>query len=71
MWLVTCIKFALNAPEQNPVEDIWLQAKTFIRQFYHLCDSFKMVKWLFKFFAEGQVFNFLKLNLYGVLLQPI
>nr|WP_293161297.1 hypothetical protein [Okeania sp. SIO2C9] len=50
-WLINCTKFAPNAPEQNPVEDIWLQAKNFTRQFYHLCSSFKVVKWLFKFFA--------------------
>jgi hypothetical protein len=26
-WLINCLKFAPNAPEQNPVEDIWLQTK--------------------------------------------
>lgn len=70
-WLITCHKFAPNAPEQNPVEDIWLQVKTFIRQFYHLCKSFKIVKWLFKFFADGQVFDFPKLSSYGIFPQPI
>jgi len=33
-------RFAPNAPEQNPVEDIWLQAKRWIRECYHLCRSF-------------------------------
>jgi transposase len=28
-WSITCILFAPNAPQQNPVEDIWLQAKNF------------------------------------------
>ena len=28
-WQITCIRFAPNAPEQNPVEDVWLQAKNF------------------------------------------
>ena len=60
-WLITCTKFAPNAPEQNPVEDIWLQGKNFLRQFYHLCRSFKIVKWLFKFFLDGQIFEFSKL----------
>ena len=23
-WLINCLKFAPNTPEQNPVEDIWL-----------------------------------------------
>jgi len=69
-WLISCTKFAPNAPEQNPVEDIWLQVKTFIRQFYHLCSSFKIVKWLFKFFADGQIFDFPKIFQYGILPQP-
>ena len=30
---LTCILFAPNAPEQNPVEDIWLNAKTRYRKF--------------------------------------
>ena len=69
-WWINCIKFAPNAPEQNPVEDIWLQTKNFIRQFYHLCSSFKIVKWLLKFFADGQIFDFPKLFQYGILPQP-
>lgn len=68
-WLITCTKFAPNAPEQNPVEDIWLQTKNFLRKFYHLCDSFKIVRELFKFFADGQIFDFPKLYHYGVLPQ--
>lgn len=28
-WKVTCIFFAPHAPDQNPVEDVWLQGKTF------------------------------------------
>ena len=70
-WLITCTKFAPNAPEQNPVEDIWLQVKSFIRQFYYLCSSFKIVKWLFKFFADGQIFDFPKIFQYGILPQSI
>jgi len=70
-WLITCTKFAPNAPEQNPVEDIWLQVKSFIRQVYYLCSSFKIVKWLFKFFADGQIFDFPKIFQYGILPQSI
>ncbi|WP_293262410.1 IS630 family transposase [Microcoleus sp. PH2017_21_RUC_O_A] len=39
-WSITCILFAPNAPEQNPVEDIWLQAKNFLRSYWYLCKSF-------------------------------
>ncbi len=70
-WLINCTKFAPNAQEQNPVEDIWLQAKNFIRKFYHLGNSFKVVKWLFKFFADGQIFDFPKLFQYGIWPEPI
>jgi transposase len=28
-WLVTCLLFAPNAPEQNPMEDVWLKGKQF------------------------------------------
>ena len=27
-WKVTCLLFAPNAPEQNPIEDLWLKGKT-------------------------------------------
>ena len=50
-WWINCLKFVPNAPEQNPVEDIWLQRKNFIRKFYYLCSYFQVFKWLFKFFV--------------------
>jgi transposase len=31
-WKINCILFAPNAPEQNPVEDIWLQGKNLMRK---------------------------------------
>ena len=31
-WQVTCMRFAPNAPEQNPVEDVWLKGKTHLRK---------------------------------------
>ena len=70
-WWINCLKFAPNAPEKNPVEDIWLQTKNFMIAFYHLCSSFQIVKWLFKFFADGQIFDFLKLFHYGILPEPM
>ena len=61
---INCILFAPNSPEQNPVEDVWLQAKNFVRKFWHLCKSFNVVKWLFKFFTNHQKFDFPKLQQY-------
>lgn len=63
-WRITCIIFAPNAPEQNPVEDVWLQAKNFLRKFWWLGKSFVVVKWLFKFFTDHQKFDFPKLKQY-------
>ena len=65
-WLITCERFAPNAPQQNPVEDIWLQAKKLIREFYFFCHSFSVVKALFELAVHGQIFDFPKLNEYGV-----
>ena len=64
-WKITCIRFAPNAPAQNPVEDVLLQAKRFIREFYHLCKSFFAVKRLFKLVTHQQIFDFPKIFMYG------
>ena len=65
-WVITCERFAPHAPQQNPVEDIWLQGKRLIREFYFLCHSFSVVKALFELSVHGQIFNFPKLHEYGV-----
>jgi putative transposase len=64
-WKLTCLRFAPNDPTQNPIEDIWLQAKRWIRECYHLCQSFKAVKVLFELVTHRQTFNFPKLFSYG------
>ncbi|WP_319422144.1 transposase [Pleurocapsa sp. FMAR1] len=69
-WQLVCIRFAPNALEQNPVEDVWLQAKRFLREFYHLCNSFSLVKLLFELVTHGRTFNFPKLFEYAVFPQP-
>ena len=64
-WTITCLRFAPNAPEQNPVEDLWLQAKRWLRECWHLCKSFTNVKLLFELVTHHQVFDFPKLHEYG------
>ncbi len=63
-WRITCILFAPNAPQQNPIEDIWLQGKTLVRKYWNLCKYFSVIKWLFKFFTNHQRFDFPKLHQY-------
>lgn len=70
-WLINCKRFAPNAPQQNPVEDIWLQAKKLIREFYFFCHSFSIVKALFELAINSQIFDFPKLNEYGNFSQMI
>jgi hypothetical protein len=64
-WQVTCLLFAPNAPELNPVEDIWLFAKRFIHICYYLFKSFDMVKSLFVEILYSAFFSFPKLFAYG------
>ena len=64
-WPLTCELFAPHDPAQNPVEDIWLQAKRFIREYWSLCNKFSSVKKLFILATHGQYFNFPKVNMYG------
>lgn len=61
-WSASCLRPTQS--EQNPVEDVWLQTKNFIRKYWLLCKSFAVVKWLFKFFTSHQHFDFPKLEQY-------
>jgi transposase len=63
-WQINCIQLAPNAPEQNPVEDVWLQGKNCLRCFWYLLKCFKAVKCLFELCLDGQKFDFPKLQLY-------
>ena len=56
-WKITCIRFAPYAPQENPVEALWLQLKTLLRRFYRFGKSFKIVKHLFQLFVDLKLFN--------------
>ena len=45
-WKIHCVRFAPNCPEQNPIEDKELQAKTWVRRFCALIPSFSHLKWM-------------------------
>jgi len=62
---INCVLFAPNAPEQNPVENIWLQGKNYLRKFWYKLTSFKLVKWFFTFLLANEFFKFPKVNKYG------
>ncbi len=64
-WKVTCELFAPNAPEQNPVEDLWLKGKNFLRKFFYKHTTFAQVKKAFLHFLHTTKFDFPKLALYA------
>ena len=63
-WVITCIQFAPYAPEQNPIENIWLQAKEFIRKNWRECETFQYVIDLFERALNTLSFDFSRLHMY-------
>lgn len=70
-WPITCVLFAPNAPEQNPMEDIWLKGKQFVRKNWFICDTFRKVKELFVQRIQNAGFLFEKLFMYAPFLEII
>ena len=70
-WKVTSIILAPHAPEQNPMEDVWLKSKNYLRQNHFLCGSWAQVKKLFVKATNIFNFDFNKLNEYIRHLQLI
>jgi len=63
-WRVTCSLFAPHAPEQNPIEDVWLKAKQYVRKHWRMCQHFKDVMHLFEEAFDILSFQFEKLHMY-------
>ena len=63
-WKVTCLRFAPNAPEQNPTEDVWLKGKTHLRKQFALNKTFAQVKRCFSTFLNTLRFTSTKLRWY-------
>ena len=63
-WKVTCIRFAPNAPDQNPVEDVWLKGKTYLRKQFALNKTFTQVKGCFSSFLNALCFTSTKFSWY-------
>ncbi len=70
-WPVTCIHFAPHAPEQNPIEHVWLQAKEYVRKHWHRGqEHFQSIIDLFEEGLNTLSFDFHKLRMYLPSLQP-
>ena len=70
-WKITCLFFAPNAPDQNPVEDAWLQGKNFLRRHFFENKTFNQVKRSFFNFLNKRIFSFEKPHWYLEILQPV
>jgi len=66
-WKIKCIKFAPNAPQQNPVEDIWLYAKTWVRKNFPFIEEFEDAVQIFRDCLSGEYFKFNKIQSYMTL----
>jgi transposase len=64
-WRIHCIALAPHAPEQNPMEDVWLGAKNHLRKMWFALKTFLDVNRYFTSFVECHCFEFDKLNWYG------
>ena len=51
-WKVTCLLFAPNAPDQNPVEDVWLRGKNFLRKHFYEIKTVKRMGYGFRNFSQ-------------------
>ena len=70
-WQITCLLFAPNAPEQNPVEDVWLRGKNHLRKHFYENKTFQHVKSCFCNFISKQIFDFSKIEWYLQIPQPV
>lgn len=63
-WQITCYLLAPYAPEENPIEAVWLQLKNLLRRCYRFCKNFLIIKHLFEMLARHKLFNFPNLKNY-------
>ncbi len=62
---LTLLHFAANAPEQNPIEAVWLQGKTQVRKQAGL-DCFQKVKQCFVDTITENTYSYDKFKWYGL-----
>ena len=63
-WRVTCHLFPPYAPEENPIEAVWLSLKNLLRRYYRFCKNFTVMKRLFQLIVKFKLFTFPNLENY-------
>ena len=64
-WQITCHLFAPYAPEENPIEEVWLSLKQLLRRCYRFCKNFKIMKQSFELLVKFKLFRFPNLENYN------
>ncbi len=57
-WRISCHLFAPYAPEENPIEAVWLSLKNLLRRCYRFGKNFSIIKRLFEMLVDYKLFNF-------------
>lgn len=63
-WPVPCLRFAPNAPEQNPTEDLWRKGKNHLRKTFAVNKTFAPVRHCVRTFLQSLSFESVKLSWY-------
>ena len=64
-WKITLALLPTAAPEENPIETIWLKGKNHVRSMFENCISFADVKKIFEEYISSNIFDFEKMNNFG------
>lgn len=70
-WKLTLMRFAPNAPEQNPLEDLWLAGKNHLRRCFAQNKTFAQVKVCFSHFLRTFHLDSVKFDWYAPRPQSI
>jgi transposase len=62
-WMITCIRFAPYASEQNPIEHVWQIGKQYVRALFQSLRTFSDIKEAFER-IKGKFFSFGDLAMY-------
>ena len=53
-WIVTCMRFAPYASEQNPIEHVWQIGKQYVRALFHSMHTFSDIKGALQDFPDNE-----------------
>jgi len=64
-WRLRLELLPVAAPEENPMETIWLKAKNRVRNLFIECEAFKDLKRIFEEYVSNNTFTFGKMKNFG------